>query len=544
MPDPLRKVSPGEKLPRFPAALFNDLVEVAADHRARGQMGQRDAGKQYAEGNDLRVLNDTGSTLSRFGIVRVAAPFIGTDDNEPEAFANPNVTGLAPLGNDFAWGVMQEPLADGAVGKVRLAGVTWARVNVTSESHRFARPVAGSLTTLVSSSLGGAPILTKPSGTGVGMCQIRLESACDCPGDGSGSGGPVDDCMTCSGGAQAEYCTSFPGVTGDCSDGFTNTITLSYSTTCRWVGQANIATCTGEGFADSIGVQFYNDFATGSTIWEVVFNVPGTSPIYRVNAAGWDCNSPLTLTLVEGTDTFVHLVELTNWPATITVQPCGGGGSGAIEGLGLGTWSSGDDTTTTELTGAGVEVAAGSYLLVTLGLIQAESEDEFNTPPVVEWNGDALTPIAWQYEADGGDFTGLLLYGLHVTAGGTANIVATLASARVCVMHARQVTGLTDFAPDGTDGAGGTGLDQPLCAVTATKDAEWLTMSVFLKNLTTAYAWGTQFASAGQEVTVNVGGIEYRLTEGYRITSAAGTYVGTLDGSTQTLWAAAAGGVS
>jgi hypothetical protein len=74
--------------------------------------------------------------------------------------------GLPTGGSSFV--VAVEPIAAGKIGRVAVAGVVQAKINVVSESDTFATAKDGDLTQLSSASSGEATILWKESGTGAG----------------------------------------------------------------------------------------------------------------------------------------------------------------------------------------------------------------------------------------------------------------------------------------------------------------------------------------------------------------------------------------
>jgi hypothetical protein len=78
--------------------------------------------------------------------------------------------GLPTGGSSFV--VAVEPIAAGKIGRVAVAGVVQAKINVVSESDTFATAKDGDLTQLTSASSGEATILWKESGTGASKWAI------------------------------------------------------------------------------------------------------------------------------------------------------------------------------------------------------------------------------------------------------------------------------------------------------------------------------------------------------------------------------------
>jgi hypothetical protein len=90
----------------------------------------------------------------------------GATGNATQQFQDqPVLSGGLPTGGQ-SFVVAVEPIAAGKIGRVAVAGVVQAKINVVSESDTFATAKDGDLTQLTSSSSGEATILWKESGTG------------------------------------------------------------------------------------------------------------------------------------------------------------------------------------------------------------------------------------------------------------------------------------------------------------------------------------------------------------------------------------------
>ena len=115
--------------------------------------------------------NSTTGTVNRWGVLSVAGVVFtpsGATGNATQQFQDqPVLSGGLPTGG-AAFVVAVEPIAAGKIGRVAVAGVVQAKVNVVSESDTFATAKDGDLTQLTSSSSGEATILWKESGTGSG----------------------------------------------------------------------------------------------------------------------------------------------------------------------------------------------------------------------------------------------------------------------------------------------------------------------------------------------------------------------------------------
>jgi hypothetical protein len=115
--------------------------------------------------------NNTTGAVRRWGVLSVAGVVFtpsGATGNATQQFQDqPVLSGGLPTGGS-SFVVAVEPIAAGKIGRVAVAGVVQAKINVVSESDTFATAKDGDLTQLTSASSGEATILWKESGTGAG----------------------------------------------------------------------------------------------------------------------------------------------------------------------------------------------------------------------------------------------------------------------------------------------------------------------------------------------------------------------------------------
>jgi len=128
--------------------------------------------------------NDSGSDVPRWGVLAITGMEIEPTSEAGGATAEferlPVVTGDTPSDGDAAWCVAVEPIADGKVGRVAVAGVVQAKVDIDDEDDEFVK-VGDSVDELVTGTEGQGAILWKQDGTGTGKwALIRF---------GAGSGG-------------------------------------------------------------------------------------------------------------------------------------------------------------------------------------------------------------------------------------------------------------------------------------------------------------------------------------------------------------------
>jgi len=126
--------------------------------------------------------NGTASTVNRWGIMSITGVEV-TPTSDATAAATvqfqsmPVITGGTPAATTTAWCVAIEPIAADKIGRVALAGVVQCKLDVTSESDKFAA-CKESAAELKTGAAGEGLILWKESGTGTGKwALVRLAGA-------------------------------------------------------------------------------------------------------------------------------------------------------------------------------------------------------------------------------------------------------------------------------------------------------------------------------------------------------------------------------
>lgn len=184
MPDPFRKVSPGDRL-NVPATFYNKLVDLAkqGDQRAVNALAHA-AAASLRDLTRIKIRNDSGSPVGRYGVLGLGDPIITPSQNE-NAFAGiPYHSGKLPADPDHVgqFAIILEPLADGKTGDAAVAGVCQVKLNVAADEN-FADIEAGK-TTLKVSKTGSAAILWKEADSGEDKWGIvRFGSTKDCSAD-------------------------------------------------------------------------------------------------------------------------------------------------------------------------------------------------------------------------------------------------------------------------------------------------------------------------------------------------------------------------
>lgn len=138
------------------------------------------------------VRNDTGGDIDDpHAVIGLSAPLIVPDDRDTVVYERPCFSGITPY--DDRWGILLQPLPDGAIGKAIVSGISWAQVNVVSEDHDFCTAEDG---TLVSDLLGCGYILWKEAGTGTKWALIRISNSVEAENDSSSGSDTESACVT------------------------------------------------------------------------------------------------------------------------------------------------------------------------------------------------------------------------------------------------------------------------------------------------------------------------------------------------------------
>ena len=170
------RVTPGPIKGQLSARALNRAQEAAnivLGQRPNGTADGPSAGP--APYTPILAKNNTTGAVRRWGVLSVAGVVFtpsGATGNATQQFQDqPVLSGGLPTGGS-SFVVAVEPIAAGKIGRVAVAGVVQAKINVVSESDTFATAKDGDLTQLTSSSSGEAQILWKESGTGASKWAI------------------------------------------------------------------------------------------------------------------------------------------------------------------------------------------------------------------------------------------------------------------------------------------------------------------------------------------------------------------------------------
>jgi hypothetical protein len=133
--DPFRRVSPGERL-RVSAVAYNAMLEAAEAHKRPTAFGAGDAPGGEPAGV-LLAKNTTEDMIDRFRLVGFDGPLLAGD---AKGFLDrPCLKARKPTADDHTiFGVTQERIPAGKIGRVMVAGLTYLRVSVQHDDDQFA----------------------------------------------------------------------------------------------------------------------------------------------------------------------------------------------------------------------------------------------------------------------------------------------------------------------------------------------------------------------------------------------------------------------
>lgn len=159
---------------------LNYLMGAARQVYAAGQNFQPRNVSTADDRGKIKIRNDVGADLTKFGIVTVGDSLFtdGVDYDSRNWFE-----GLEPTESGQI-AVVQEPVGEDETRVIPavVAGVTRCKVDIVSESHGYAKAIAGDSGKLQSADSGSVRIMSKPSGTGDKDCIVFLGA----PSIGSG----------------------------------------------------------------------------------------------------------------------------------------------------------------------------------------------------------------------------------------------------------------------------------------------------------------------------------------------------------------------
>lgn len=167
MPTPLNvRVSPGQRIESIPAAMFNGWQD-AAEFTRQQRVFAANVGSGSGEAGIVRIRNDSGSDVDRFGILGLAGIVFTPDDNADAFKTSPVLKGITPTAAELErFVILQEPVSADQIGRGLLLGISAVEIDVVHEDDDYADVIAGDATKLRSQPYGASWIAYKEAGTG------------------------------------------------------------------------------------------------------------------------------------------------------------------------------------------------------------------------------------------------------------------------------------------------------------------------------------------------------------------------------------------
>ena len=163
---------------QIPAATWNAMIDAARAHADQQHNQNVQSDHWFRSGDLIKVRNQSGEDIDRFGILALSSPIIDPADKLREFKNQVAVDGVLPEEEHAGqFCILLDPLKDGKIGRGWVSGVCPVQVNVEEDWHRYADLSPESTTELKSKPDGGAEILWCESGTGSKWAVVRLSNA-------------------------------------------------------------------------------------------------------------------------------------------------------------------------------------------------------------------------------------------------------------------------------------------------------------------------------------------------------------------------------
>jgi hypothetical protein len=179
-----RNLQPGQPFP-FGAGFWNPVIQAATDFRhSQSPQPSGIAGLLPAQhAVEILIRNESSGTVGRHGVLRISGIAITPTAAEARFRDRPIFIGSAPDGaSTHGIVVTLEAIKQNAIGRAIIVGLAVAQVNVTSASHKFAKPINANTTNLVSDASEGFPLIWGVhTGSQPSWCAVLLGSG---PGGG------------------------------------------------------------------------------------------------------------------------------------------------------------------------------------------------------------------------------------------------------------------------------------------------------------------------------------------------------------------------
>ena len=155
-----QKSPPGQRYVIPTSVAYDAMIDAALAHRAQRTGRGQSAVRQALRSDTILVRNDSGGDVARFGILGINGPIIDRVDNDRAFFERVAVQGVTPTADHAGrFAVLQEPVANGAMGRALVDGVCLVKVEMVDEDHVYAEAAEGITAGLRSTVSGSTTLL-------------------------------------------------------------------------------------------------------------------------------------------------------------------------------------------------------------------------------------------------------------------------------------------------------------------------------------------------------------------------------------------------
>ena len=160
------RVSPGQRIDSIPAAMFNGWQD-AAEFTRQQRTFAANVGAGSSDAGIVRIRNDSGADVDRFGILGLSGIVFAPEDNQDGFKTSPVLKGTTPTADQLErFVILQEPIKSNEIGRGLLLGLSAVQIDVINEDDDYADIIASDATKLRSQPYGATWIAYKEAGTG------------------------------------------------------------------------------------------------------------------------------------------------------------------------------------------------------------------------------------------------------------------------------------------------------------------------------------------------------------------------------------------
>lgn len=166
--DEFKKAMPGQPF-QFPAAVWNEMIDVLRWARTQRGSGKNQVAQLVRNSTIVRIKNTSGADRDRFHVLGLGAPTIDAATDAVSFKYDPTITGETPLVSTHVgrFGVLLEPIKNNEFGRAVIAGITPAIINVASDkAMKFADIEDSQPGRLQLLPYGAAELLWRETGSG------------------------------------------------------------------------------------------------------------------------------------------------------------------------------------------------------------------------------------------------------------------------------------------------------------------------------------------------------------------------------------------